>query len=90
MKPEILEILEAISILNTELHRFRNECQHLNIKYKYKSNTGNWCSVDDSYWLDIICKDCGKPIRIDSERDPEGYKLRGIIGSVAKEKQIEN
>lgn len=86
MLPEVQEIVDSIKILNQELSRIRKECQHTHIKYRYKSNTGNWCDSDNSYWVEYVCNHCGHIGFIDRDIDPEGYKLQGIIGSIKKEK----
>lgn len=54
----------------------QNECEHPGLTGEYGSNTGNWCSQDDCYWLDLDCPVCGKRWSIDSN-DPE-YRLYGM------------
>ncbi len=53
----------------------KESCTHPNATGEHGSNTGNWCSQDDSYWISCSCPDCGKRWRIDSDKDPEGYRL---------------
>lgn len=86
MRSDVLEIVEAINLLQNELKDIQNKCRHHNIKYKYGSNTNNWCDVDDTYWVDIECKDCGKRFTFFNS-EPE-YRLNDEIGSVSKEKDV--
>ena len=30
------------------------------VKVVHKSDTGNWCKSDDSYWIDCDCSICGR------------------------------
>jgi hypothetical protein len=36
------------------------DCKHPNATKLLKSDTGNLCKADDSYWMDCVCPDCGK------------------------------
>jgi len=38
-----------------------------------RSNTGNFCSVDDSYWYDCYCPTCLKSWKIDSYDNRNEY-----------------
>lgn len=86
MRNDVIELENAIHVLQEELRDIRKYCPHHNIKYKYEANTGNWCEVDDRYWVNIVCKDCGARLTIYSDEYEMEYKLRGDIGSVSKEK----
>jgi len=35
-------------------------CKHENAIKVPKSDVGNWCPHDDSYWYECTCPDCGK------------------------------
>lgn len=54
------EIQGSMATLNNELTILRSKCKHKNRTKKYKSDTGNWCISDDSYWIEFRCEDCGK------------------------------
>ena len=84
MNKEITKRLEKINKLNLEIECFRNKCPHENITGRYKSNTGNWCPSDDSYWIDVNCLDCGKRITADSKEDSELYRKLSLSGKVER------
>lgn len=72
---EKVERIEAMRLrLWKELEALREECPHDNKAGEYKSDTGNLCEYDDSYWIQGVCLDCGKRFHIDSKKDPQGYK----------------
>lgn len=60
---------------SAELHilKIQQECPHPSetLFGRYMSSTGNWCSQDDCYWLDLDCELCGKCWSVDS--DKPGY-----------------
>lgn len=57
-----------------EVKSIQQTCTHDNKEGKYKSNTGNWCRDDDSYWIDAHCLDCDKIWMIDSKDNKEEYR----------------
>jgi hypothetical protein len=59
-----------------ELKAVQDECSHPDLEGVYGSNTGNWCSADDSYWIDLKCPTCGKTWSVDG--DDEKYRLYSI------------
>jgi hypothetical protein len=64
---------EKIAKWQKEIFDAQAECTHPGLTGEYGSNTGNWCSQDDCYWLDLRCPTCGKRWSVDSE-EPE-YRL---------------
>jgi len=72
MNPEIIKYEKKISKFYRKLAKIREKCVHKNHNSKYGSNTGNYDPTADSYWLDVVCLDCGKQIRFDSEE--AGYR----------------
>lgn len=63
------QLTTIISEAQLLLRQLQVECPHVNKTGVYKGNTGNWCSQDDSYWIDAKCPDCGKSWMIDSEME---------------------
>lgn len=51
---------KKIAELQEQIRDLMVECTHPHLTGKYDANTGNWCSGDDSYWIDYECPDCGK------------------------------
>lgn len=71
---KVSELKQHIKTLEDEICSIQEECTHDKIVYKYKSHTGNWCPVDDTYWVEIDCLCCDKHIHIDSEIEPLYYR----------------
>ena len=71
----IEEIKLQTSELTQELAGIQSQCNHppLARTYKYGSNTGNYGSHTDCYWVDYHCQLCDKRWSVDSE-DKEGYR----------------
>lgn len=53
-----LELL--IEALQKDLASLKESCTHPNVAKIAKSDTGNWCPVDDAYWYECKCPDCDK------------------------------
>ena len=70
----VARIKSMQSRLATELAWLQQSCTHPNATGKYKANTGNWCEVDDSYWIDAVCPDCKKHWHIDSDTHKQEYR----------------
>jgi hypothetical protein len=51
---------DKITKLYNDIKDIRETCPHEHLQGKFGANTGNWCSSDDSYWVDFVCQDCGK------------------------------
>lgn len=74
---KIDECKKLISQGHSEIKRIQDEeCPHINIKEQLKSNTGHWSVVDNCYWKEVWCEDCGKTATYDST-DPR-YKKKGF------------
>lgn len=71
MNSVMLSLLRKQDAIQSQIDRIRLSCKHPNIEFENKSNTGNWCDADDSYWISIDCLDCGAKITFDS--DQVGY-----------------
>lgn len=80
----IREQIERLNLMSKRIKRelinIQDACPHENKEGQYGANTGNWCSSDDSYWIDIRCVDCLKNWRVYS--DQEGYS--GFKGTIYK------
>lgn len=55
------------------INEAQEECLHEELEGKFESDTGNWCSSEDSYWVELNCKICEKRWVIYSD-DPEYRK----------------
>lgn len=69
---EIKAAIEAkellIAKIEGEIADLRAKCPHPNLTKKHGANTGNWCRLDDCYWTDFNCPDCGKRWREDGSK----------------------
>ena len=80
---------KKISELSCQITELRKICPHENLVGVYKSDSGNWCSSDNSYWVELDCKDCGNAWHEDQEglgydpdwnysRTHEGFRFKKI------------
>ncbi len=60
IKTEHNRIRDALDALYEELNVLRASCKHPNVEVIPCSNTGNHDPMDDLYWNDNYCPDCGK------------------------------
>lgn len=58
--PKIQHKLDLIEELYKEIKEVQAVCTHKGLVGKYGADTGNYCSQDDSYWVDFTCPECGK------------------------------
>ncbi|ANA49194.1 hypothetical protein PMW_69 [Pseudomonas phage phiPMW] len=79
-------ILQIINDAHLLLGKLRQECEHPNYTGKYNANTGNWCSDDDTYWIDFHCPDCGmtRTAYADVGPDNEKFSYRGHSARIIK------
>ena len=75
-------IEKKLEAAHKELRALRKECQHENAKYKYGSNTGNWCPVDDCYWVEWNCPDCGMCWTTEGSSLDNKYNIPGYLTEV--------
>lgn len=78
IKEKVQRIHSMRNRLTLELQTIQENCPHADMQGKYKADTGNWCSSDDSYWIDAECLDCGKRFHIDS-KGPGYRQFKGKI-----------
>ena len=76
-------IVAKLAKAHAELATLKEDCSALGhggkLTGKYGANTGNWCSGDDSYWVDFDCPLCGKHWTEDQDEvwyDREGRVMR--------------
>lgn len=82
MKTRVSKLKDKIAILNLEIKNIQDSCQHEVVDGKYKGDTGNWSSSDDSYWIDATCLECGKSLFIDSVNNAELYCKLSMSGMI--------
>lgn len=70
----VVGIIKQIDDLSNQLISIQDKCDHQKAFYSYGSDTGNWCSSDDSYWIDLWCPICRKRWRVNYDSD-EGYNI---------------
>lgn len=75
------QIKENIDFLNNRIREYQYKiakwqgiCTHEDAFGMYKANTGNWCKLDDSYWIELKCETCGERFHFDSQDNPEEYR----------------
>lgn len=72
---EKLDTINQIIIDAKDLkNALQDECEHPLYTAKYGGDSGNWCSSDDSYWVDLHCPDCDWRMRAYSDcPETKGY-----------------
>jgi hypothetical protein len=60
--PSVQNLFRDIESSRNKLINIQNRCKHpeQDCEYIYKSDTGNWCRADDSWWTNYKCYRCGK------------------------------
>lgn len=53
-------IEQKIKKYTDALKELQGNCAHFSAEKTAKSDTGNWCKQDDSYWYECFCPECGK------------------------------
>lgn len=87
---EIREEIDAVNLKQKELRQeiliIQEKCTHNHLTIQAKSNTGNYCKSDDSYWYDAHCRACDKSWHVDqseksfiSDMYSKSYKDSRII-----------
>lgn len=76
-RQQILEAQKVYYHYFQEYQKIRDLCQHEKITYKHKSNTGNYCPSDDSYWAECCCLVCDKKW---DESQQDAYQKYGKTG----------
>lgn len=77
MKPEVDKIVKKIASLNHKLSILQSKCPHENVDAKYGGSSGHFDPMDNSYWVEVKCLDCGMRMIFDSERDKNEYDYYG-------------
>lgn len=67
------KLLGKMKAIDDAIEELRNECEHIEAIACFKSDTGNWCKADDSYWIEVDCPCCGMRYCFDSVNDKEQY-----------------
>ena len=58
---EKVKAVEAeLNVCYAALSALQASCPHNGVTKTPKSDTGNWCHSDDSYWYHCECPVCGK------------------------------
>ena len=80
IKTRVDRINKKITALIKERDNIQEECEHKDIQYTPRGDSGNWDRNDDSYWYEITCLDCGKRFSIDQNRESYEYiKSRNAV-----------
>lgn len=82
LKNKVDKIKDKISKLSTQIKEIQDSCPHDAVDGKYKGDSGNWSSSDDSYWIDATCLECGKSLFVDSLRDVDLYRKLSLSGMI--------
>lgn len=81
--PKIKHKLYLIKELYEEIKEIQSICMHEGLVGKYGANTGNYCSQDNSYWVDFTCPECGKKWaetqeEVGYQTSKEGFKFTRV------------
>jgi hypothetical protein len=60
LNKEVIKCHRKIIKWQQELNHLQESCTHEGAAKVAKSDTGNYCKQDDSYWYDFDCPVCGK------------------------------
>lgn len=71
MNKDIQKLVKSINRMQEKIRKMQSLCQHNDKTSKHGSNTGNLSEVDDMYWTNHVCNECGK-IWTDYHK-PTGY-----------------
>jgi hypothetical protein len=61
-------IAEHQTLLSNRLDRLRADCPHATPTYVNRGSTGHYDPVDNAYWTNWDCPDCGKKWWTDQSR----------------------
>ncbi len=77
----ITRLKDKIQKARQEITVIQDACPHHRLVGKFYSDTGNYCSSDDSYWVELECPECQKFWRTDQANveliDGEYYTSSG-------------
>jgi hypothetical protein len=77
-KQKVERIVDMRKALLAELAAIQKTCPHDNKTGRYGSDTGNYDSSNDYYWINAHCEDCDRTWSIYNDED--GY--RGFTGRI--------
>lgn len=60
MNKMVSDLKTKILKLSQVIQQIQEDCPHTDVKKVPKSDTGNWCPQDDSYWYECRCPECDK------------------------------
>lgn len=60
MKKSVIEIEKQMQLLTEKLAKIRKYCKHVNKQKHFRQNDSDDIRLEDSYWTDFNCLDCGK------------------------------
>jgi hypothetical protein len=60
MKSDILKLIAQRDNLDRKIKEYQEKCIHSNIEVISKSNTKNYDVLNDEWWIENKCQDCGK------------------------------
>lgn len=58
VKKSVIKLLKDIDSLNEKLKNIRANCSHSSYSEKFWSNTGNYDTNNNKYYVDKTCLDC--------------------------------
>lgn len=77
---KMAELRKQLAAIHLQMQQIQNNCQHNHMTVRAKSNTGNYCSSDDSYWYEGKCRACGETFHTDQSNDTILGKRYSAIG----------
>jgi len=72
VKQQMDKMLKQMDKLYAKQELLKSQCTHEGLLGEYGANTGNYCSSDNSYWVNFKCPQCDKCWRED--QDKQQYK----------------
>lgn len=77
---KVLKQKAKITKANDKIRSLQEECEHIGVHVEYGANTGNWCTQDNSYWIDWKCPHCEK--RWTTPQDRVAYSMEKTLQAV--------
>lgn len=91
MNKEVKRLYNLIAKHQASICKIQANCKHPKetLVYEDKSDTGNWCPDDDSYWAVYECHECGK-WWTDDQRKWDGIEKYSLDYQILMRKLEEN
>lgn len=81
---KMAELRKEQAALYQKMQSIKDSCSHNHMTVSAHSDSGNYCSSDDSYWFEGKCRACGESFNTDQSNDTILGKRYSAIGRDAR------